>query len=254
MNCCEAFHDEPFEEEDCPHAKCMADEKEYSAEFFSKKLNSTFLVSTAPFYDPSGRLIGALHVARDISEMKKEEQALRDNQAKLSQYTESLASELQERTGELAKARSQLETYSGDIEKSSEAVRMLIQGIEQRERELQQKATANVKLCIKPLIDQLKAQNLPESNRFLIESLERQMGNIFSTFGRSLAQISHLLTPREMQVCELIQSGLTSKQIGGIMGVSTETVNAHRVNIRKKLGLDSTGVNLAGWLRNNFNA
>jgi PAS domain S-box-containing protein len=253
MTCCEAFHDGPFGEENCPHSKCMADETEYSAEFFSKKLSATLLVSVAPFYDPAGRLIGALHVARDISEMKEEEQALRDHQAKLSQYSEALATELEERTGELAQARGELETYSEDIEKNSEALRMLIQGIEQRERDLQKKAAANVKLCIKPLIDQLKAQNLPESNRFLVESLENQMGNIFSSFGRSLVQISHLLTPREMQICELIQSGLTSKQIGGVLGVSTETVNAHRVRVRKKLGLDTSRENLASWLRSNFN-
>lgn len=253
MTCCEAFHDESFTEENCLHTKCMVDEKEYSAEFFSKKLDSTLLVSVAPFYDSTGRLIGALHVARDISDMKKEEQALRDHQVELSQYTESLAAQLEQRTGELAQARSELETYSEDIGKNSEALRMLIQGIEQRERDLQKNAAANVKLCIKPLIDQLKAQNLPESNRYLVESLEHQMGNIFSTFGRSLVQISHLLTPREMQICELIQSGLTSKQIGGVLGVSTETVNAHRVRIRKKLGLDATRENLASWLRSNFN-
>ncbi|MEJ2717503.1 MAG: PAS domain S-box protein, partial [Deltaproteobacteria bacterium] len=253
MTCCGAFHDEPLDEENCPHAQCMADKMEHSVEFFSKKLNLTLLVNSAPFYDPAGRLIGALHVARDISDIRKEEEALRNEQAELSQYSESLAAQLEQRTGELAQARDELETYSADIEKNSEALRMLIQGIEQREQDLQEKAAANVKLCIKPLIDQLKAQNLPDANRFLVESLERQMGNIFSSFGRSLVQISHLLTPREMQICELIQSGLTSKQIGGVMGVSTETVNAHRVRIRKKLGLDATRENLAGWLRSNFN-
>jgi DNA-binding CsgD family transcriptional regulator len=58
-----------------------------------------------------------------------------------------------------------------------------------------------------------------------------------------------LLTPREVQICNLIVSGLTSKQVAQAMGVTVNAVNSHRYHIRKKLGLDLSGEPLATWLK-----
>ena len=58
-----------------------------------------------------------------------------------------------------------------------------------------------------------------------------------------------LLTPREVQICNLIASGLTSKQIAVAMKVTVDAVYSHRLHIRKKVGLDLSGEPLATWLR-----
>ncbi len=46
------------------------------------------------------------------------------------------------------------------------------------------------------------------------------------------------LTPREFQVASLIKEGKTSKEIAQILGIEKGSIDTHRKNIRKKLGLN----------------
>jgi two-component system CheB/CheR fusion protein len=57
----------------CPHAMTLADGLEHVAEVFEERLGGIFLVSTTPLMDGRGRMIGTVHVARDITERKKTE-------------------------------------------------------------------------------------------------------------------------------------------------------------------------------------
>jgi len=47
------------------------------------------------------------------------------------------------------------------------------------------------------------------------------------------------LTPRERQVLHLVAEGLTYQEIGERLGVSARTVETHRANLSRKLGLPS---------------
>ncbi len=72
--CIHATHGPP---ENCPHAKLMKDGKEHVAEVYEPRLGGYFLVSATPIRDTNGKLTGSVHVARDITERKKVEDALR---------------------------------------------------------------------------------------------------------------------------------------------------------------------------------
>ena len=48
------------------------------------------------------------------------------------------------------------------------------------------------------------------------------------------------LSIRELEIIELIAKGLTNKQIADKLFLSTHTVNTHRKNIMKKLGINNT--------------
>lgn len=48
------------------------------------------------------------------------------------------------------------------------------------------------------------------------------------------------LTPREIEVFELLAQGKTSKQIADALGISVHTVNNHRKRICRKSGMHST--------------
>jgi two-component system nitrate/nitrite response regulator NarL len=54
------------------------------------------------------------------------------------------------------------------------------------------------------------------------------------------------LTPREREVLELIDAGLTNKAIAGRLGLSTATVKTHVHNVLEKLGASRRGE--AAWL------
>jgi len=51
---------------------------------------------------------------------------------------------------------------------------------------------------------------------------------------------SDSLTPRERQVLKLVAEGNTSKDIAEMLSISTRTVEHHRANLLKKLGIKST--------------
>lgn len=46
-------------------------------------------------------------------------------------------------------------------------------------------------------------------------------------------------TPRELDVLRLLAKGNTNRQIAGLLGISTRTVENHRANLMGKLGLSS---------------
>lgn len=56
------------------------------------------------------------------------------------------------------------------------------------------------------------------------------------------------MTRTEMRVCHLVQSGYASKEVAEKMHIAFETVQVHRRNIRRKLGLNGRKVNLHAFL------
>ncbi len=63
----------------CPHKQTVYDGKQHTAEVHEPRLGGDFLVSTSPLRDEKGNLIGSVHVARNITERKKAEEALNES-------------------------------------------------------------------------------------------------------------------------------------------------------------------------------
>jgi DNA-binding CsgD family transcriptional regulator len=52
------------------------------------------------------------------------------------------------------------------------------------------------------------------------------------------------LTPKEIQIANLIKQGKRTKDIGELMALSPRTIETHRKSLRKKLGLEKKKRNL----------
>jgi PAS domain S-box-containing protein len=61
----------------CPHALTLADGRIHSSEVHEDRLGGDFHVTTTPLLDEQGRMIGAVHVSRDVTQRKQMETALR---------------------------------------------------------------------------------------------------------------------------------------------------------------------------------
>jgi DNA-binding CsgD family transcriptional regulator len=57
------------------------------------------------------------------------------------------------------------------------------------------------------------------------------------------------LTPTELQVASMIKKGLPSRKIADRLYISLHTIKSHRRNIRKKLNIQNSGINLESYLR-----
>ncbi|OPY25182.1 MAG: sensory histidine kinase AtoS [Methanobacterium sp. PtaU1.Bin242] len=58
----------------CPHCKLLEDGQEHTAEVHEDRIGGDFIVSVSPLYDSGGKLLGSVHVARDITDRKKAEE------------------------------------------------------------------------------------------------------------------------------------------------------------------------------------
>ncbi len=84
VHCYRAVHGATEPPESCPHAHTCRDGREHTAEVYEARLGGHFLVTTTPRFDEQGRVIGAVHVARDITHLKRAEEALRENREDLN--------------------------------------------------------------------------------------------------------------------------------------------------------------------------
>ena len=73
----------------CPHRQLLKDEFEHTAEVCEDCLGGYFIVSVSPLYDSKGKLIGSIHVARDINERRQMEEALRKSEEKYRNLIET---------------------------------------------------------------------------------------------------------------------------------------------------------------------
>ncbi len=77
MYCFKAVHARDAPIEYCPHIALIGDNKEHVSLIHEERLGGYFIVSVSPIIDETGKNMGSVHVARDVTEQKRMEDALR---------------------------------------------------------------------------------------------------------------------------------------------------------------------------------
>jgi len=99
-----------------------------------------------------------------------------------------------------------------------------------------------------PLLRRLEGKVGPTAKTYITQ-LNSSLTNILSPFVNQLESTYASLSPREVQIVSMIKDGMTSKEIAGTFDVSVETVRHQRKNIRQKLGISCSKVNLRSFLQ-----
>jgi DNA-binding CsgD family transcriptional regulator len=99
-----------------------------------------------------------------------------------------------------------------------------------------------------PIIEDLRnAKNL-ENVQADLDILAANLQTMTSKLTR-VENITIALTQAEMRVATMIKNGLTSEKIADKLHISLHTAKTHRRNIRKKLNIIGSRVNLASYLK-----
>jgi DNA-binding CsgD family transcriptional regulator len=193
-----------------------------------------FLVSASPIFNDGGRLEGFVHVTKDITLQKNAEK-------KLIEAYDSLERKVRERTAELA-------LKSSNLEEANTALRLMLKAREEDRRELETRMLSSVHKLVRPYLDCLRQGHLTAVQKEYVAVLESNIEQIMSPFASTLSSPSLNLTPREIQIANLIKSGRTTKEMAGLLNISARAVEFHRENIREKLGLKNQKANLRSHL------
>ena len=155
---------------------------------------------------------------------------------KLKKINLELETRIRQRTQELIEANKKLEEMNV-------ALKILLEKKQEHKENFGRQIVFNVKHILEPYLDKLRQTRLTKEQRELIKIIEQNLNEIISPYQRTLSQ-KYGLTPTELQIVDLIRSGKPTKEIAEILGLSKRTVDTHRHNIRKKLGILNKNINL----------
>jgi len=188
-------------------------------EYRSQRDSGYFLRTLSPVKEPDGKTTAVTVVSKDITGLKRTEEALR-------------------------KREKELEIKTSSLEEVNTALRVLLKRRDEDREELEEKVLVNVNELVFPFLEKVKKAPLDPEQRVYIGVLESNLNDIISPFLRTLSAKYVSLTPTEIQVANLIKQGTINKEVARLMNLSIRTVEFHRENIRRKLGIRNKKTNL----------
>lgn len=178
--------------------------------------------------DENNRAIRLVGTNVDITERKRFEHELKKNK-------EDLEKTVTHRTEEL------LET--------NRALKILLRKSEEDKTELEEKVLANMIKLVLPYLKKVKTGQLDNQQMNSITTAESNLKQITSAFSHKLSLMNSFLTPTEIQIANLLKEGRSSNEIAEITSSKKSTIDFHRRNLRKKLGIKNKTINLKSHLR-----
>jgi PAS domain S-box-containing protein len=142
----------------------------------------------------------------------------------------------------------QLEEKSNRLQEVNAALKVLLKHRDEDRKDFEEALLTNIDNLVLPYLKRIKNSPLSNSQSVLIELAESHLRELTSEFGKTLALQYRMLTPTEIRIAALVREGKTSKEIADILCISEKTASFHRNNIRTKLGLRGTVVNLRSHL------
>ena len=149
---------------------------------------------------------------------------------------------------ELQEINEQLTLERKALQDANAAIRAVLERIEEEKKEIYLDIQANVDKIIMPILHAL-SYDLPQPKRKYAEILRTSLEEIISPFVNRLSKNHLSLTPTEVNICNMIKSGLRTKEIARIRNVSEATINRHREHIRRKLKINNSDINLVTYLQ-----
>ncbi len=226
----------------------MAEEKEFE---ILRKDGSRVIIHNRHSHlldDDGAKILYHFEIITDITDRKQAEENLRALNLDLEKRVEERTAALKAINEQLRDRERALEAQAKSLEDLNAALRVLLHKGGQDKKELEERTLLNVQELVLPYLDRLLQQSGDYGQRETLKVIRSNLADIVAPLGRTLSLGRSRLTHKELQIANLIQQGMTSKEIAALLHVSERTITTHRDNIRKKIGLKSQKANLRTYL------
>ncbi len=116
------------------------------------------------------------------------------------------------------------------LEQKNIALSEILGQVELEKKQIKDNVLANAENLLLPIIQKLR---LTGESRKYVQLLRENLQELTSSFGTRLTEREAKLTSREVEICNMIKNGLSSKEIANLLNTSLRTAEKHRANIRK---------------------
>ncbi len=185
----------------------------------------------------------------DVGPFLKEEQSL------LNVIAEQLGRIIGRKLVEnaLKDSESKLQKQKEALELKNIALMEILSQVETEKKKIKEDVITNVDKLLLPILKKIRigggaCKYGGDSCKYL-DLLEHDLQELTSPFGSKISEKKAKLTPREIEICNMIKNGLMSKEISRLLSVSTQTIEKHRAKIRHKLDISNTDFNLTSFLQ-----
>jgi len=160
----------------------------------------------------------------DITERKHAEAALRETQLKLTEL-------------------------SNELLDTNKALGVMARNLDRSREEVEKAVARAISSKIVPIIQDLQNDGRLKGCLTELCMVATYLNDMVSSLTKGIG-ISGSLTSTETKVAVMAKNGMKSFEIANHLHVSLETVKTHRKNIRKKLGIHNSNLNLFTYLSN----
>lgn len=155
---------------------------------------------------------------------------------------------LEIQVSELTEVSTTLQEKTKQLEDANNALRYILRQREQDKVDQGERIMQNINNLILPHLAALQKSALNDSQQGYMELICNNIQEILTPFARHLTSKMVGLTATELKIADLVKNGKRSKEIADMLLIAPKTVEFHRENIRKKLGLLNKKMNLCSYL------
>ncbi len=220
--------------------RCLRLKKTFKKEMFyhfQSTGDEKFLIVYYVYVPPNQVLVHT----EDITERRR-------SRNELQKAYDELERRVRERTEELATINEALRVERESLHQKNIALNEVLAQIEQGKRQMSMQIQANINRIALPILKSL-GNRVDASGGQYIELLRSNLKDIAAPLTSKLEERFADLTPRELEICHMIQNGLSCKEIAVTFNTALQTVLKQRSAIRKKLGIANKKVNLETFLK-----
>ena len=143
--------------------------------------------------------------------------------------------------------QSTLENVNTQLMETNDALSVLARNLDRTRKESERQVLERMRALIIPIIERLQQGKNLERYKTELDLLVSYVENLNSNLGNDIKMAASLSTT-ELRIASMIKNGMSSEEIAKHLYISSFTVKTHRKNIRRKLNIQNSGVNLRAYL------